>query len=292
MIKIHTRLLSLCCLLSFSVLADQPLKSYASAETDALIKRIQTHYPALKTPWIKQQISDATVLDSVIRLINKPAERTLNWEQYRAIFMMPKRINAGKAFYQKHKTLFNAAEQQYGVSKWTILAIMGVETYYGQILGTYSVMDALITLSIHPESKRSPFFTAQLADYLLLIKRGIIDHSAVGSYAGAVGMGQFIPTSIRRWAVDADENGSIELSTSPKDAIYSIANYLAEHGWHTAKGIAQPASKNNDKALEYKMNDGSEWWQPLDNFAIIKTYNRSNLYALAVHSLSQAVQMR
>ena len=259
---------------------------------DQAIKRVMTHYPSLPKKWVRDTVYQSNFNSKVIRLINRSTEKRLNWEQYREIFMTTKRVTVGHKFYKKHKAWLVEAEQKYKVSRWVILSIMGVETYYGRILGSIPVLDALVTLSAHPESRRYKFFNAQLADFLLLVHQHKLRLDETGSYAGAMGIGQFIPTSIRRWAVDGDGDQWIDLRTSNKDAIYSIANYLKDHDWVPNKGIAKRATAQTPNAIAYELNDGKEWWLPLENFRTIKTYNRSNLYALAVDSLAKALEQK
>ena len=285
--NLFTKLLSTLCLicLSYQTLA----ADFPDSDLDKLVKKIRHHYPALPQDWVLAQIQQAQFAKRTIELINNPSEKKLNWTQYRNIFIQPKRINAGIRFYNNNKHYFIEAEQLYKVNRWTILSILGVETYYGRILGKTAVLDALVTLSIHPESKRQAFFSAQLADFLLLVKRGKLNLNAIGSYAGAIGMGQFIPTSIRRWGVDGSNDGSIDLVTNKKDAIFSVANYFQKHGWKEGEPIAKRSTPAHGERFE--TDDGEEWWQLHHNFAVIKRYNPSNLYALAVYQLSQELKM-
>ncbi len=272
----------------FSVLADINEHVSPNSMRNA-ISEVNRHYPALPAEWVEKMVNNASFVPSVVRLINNSAESKLNWEKYRSIFMTKERIKVGQKFHQKYGDIIKSSEKKYNVPAYIILGILGVETYFGRILGKTSVRDALVTLSTHDLSKRKRFFNAQLADFLLLVHRKKLDPTIKGSYAGAMGMGQFIPTSIRRWGVDGDNDGVIDLVSSKKDAIFSIANYLKEHGWKEGVGVATKSKQKQDSSLRFELNEGEEWWMPDANFKVLKTYNNSNLYALAVYSLGKAI---
>ena len=163
--------------------------------------------------------------------MNSPAEFTLTWEKYRSIWIEPNRIRNGKLFIKKNLETLERAEAQFGVPKEVITAILGVETRYGKIMGSFRVLDALSTLSFdYP--RRSNFFSQELINLLLLARENDLDiFKLKGSYAGAMGYGQFIPSSYRAYAVDFDNDGSVDLLNSVEDAIGSIGNYLYQHGW-------------------------------------------------------------
>ncbi|OUR88588.1 lytic murein transglycosylase B [Gammaproteobacteria bacterium 42_54_T18] len=185
--------------------------------------------------------NDAERKDSILKAIARPAEKRLTWEKYQDIFLTKKRAEKGVEFYKKHKSAFKRANDKYGVPPEIILAIIGVETRYGGNKGSYRVIDALSTLAFdYPP--RSKFFTKQLRQYLLLGKEAGIDlKSTTGSYAGAMGFPQFIPSSYRHYAVDFDNDNIIDLINNPIDAIGSVANYFSEHGWVSNAPITSPA---------------------------------------------------
>lgn len=176
-----------------------------------------------------------TILDT----ISRPAERTLSWREYRPIFVTPKRINGGKSFLNRHKALLERAQARYGVPAEIITAIIGVETYYGGNMGSYRVLEALATLAFdYP--RRSEFFKREMTEFVLLGENEGWDTVNIrGSYAGAMGMPQFIASSYRQYAIDFDADGTRNLFTSEADIIGSVANYLSVHGWREGAPIAE-----------------------------------------------------
>ena len=185
--------------------------------------------------------NDATRKNSILEAIARPAEKRLTWEKYQDIFLTEKRIEKGLVFYKKHKAVLKRAEDLYGIPPEIILAIIGVETRYGSNKGSYRVIDSLSTLAFdYPP--RSKFFTKQLREYLLLGKEAGIDlGTTTGSYAGAMGFPQFIPSSYRHYAVDFDGDKVIDLINNPVDAIGSVGNYFKVHGWVNGDPITTPA---------------------------------------------------
>lgn len=167
----------------------------------------------------------------ILEAISSPAEFTLTWGQYRPIFIKPKRIAAGREFLGEHRVLFEQAEEVYGVPANIIAAIIGVETFFGRITGKHSVLESLATLAFdYPP--RAEFFLSELTEFLVLSEAEGWNALAVkGSYAGAMGMPQFISSSYRQYAVDFDDDGKRDLFDNPADVIGSVANYLAQHGW-------------------------------------------------------------
>lgn len=184
---------------------------------------------------------DATRKESILKAIARPAEKRLTWAKYQDIFLTKKRIEKGVSFYKKHKDTLKKANDMYGVPPEIILAIIGVETRYGSNKGSYRVIDSLATLAFdYPP--RSAFFTKQLRQYLLLGKEAGIDlKTTTGSYAGAMGFPQFIPSSYRHYAIDFDNDSVTDLINNPVDAIGSVANYFSEHGWVSNAPITSPA---------------------------------------------------
>lgn len=199
----------------------------------------------LDREWVRQAISQARLLPQVPRLMLPPPPGTpKNWAVYRSRFIDPIRIRAGVRFWQENAATLARAEQEYGVPAEIIVGIIGVETVYGQQVGTFRVMDALTTLSFdfpaaHPRAaERIAFFRRELEQFLSLMDRtGIDPFEPRGSYAGAMGLGQFMPSSWVRYAVDFDGDGRIDLWKSPADAIGSVANYFKGHGWQTGMPV-------------------------------------------------------
>ena len=190
----------------------------------------------LDPAWVRQQLAQARYLPSVARLIMPPPAGTAkSWMAYRARFIEPTRINAGLRFWQQHEAALARAEAQYGVPAQIVVGIIGVETLYGRMTGNFRVLDALATLAFDfPTGRkdRTPFFRGELEELLAWCARDGCDPQTVkGSYAGAIGLPQFMPGSINRHAVDFDGDGHIDLLNSPVDAIGSVAHYLANHGW-------------------------------------------------------------
>jgi membrane-bound lytic murein transglycosylase B len=260
----------------------------------------------------------------VLTAISKPAE-ALPWYKYRPIFLQQNRINQGLAFWEKHRDLLTRAEKEYGVPAQIIVAIIGVETMYGTNTGSDRVMDALATLAFH-YPRRAAFFRSELEHFLLLTREQNLDPlSLKGSYAGAMGMPQFISSSYRHYAVDFDGDGRIDIWNNPADAIGSVANYFKVHGWTLGEKVVVSGSANGDsyrqilnddlkpdlnadslhtygilideeippgvnvKVLSLEGPDGEEIWICLHNFYVITRYNRSPLYAMAVYQLSQEI---
>ena len=176
---------------------------------------------------------------AIIDSISKPAERTLTWREYRPIFLTQKRIDEGHDFYIEHKDLLEQAEERFGVPASVITAIIGVETFYGTYTGTHRVLEALATLAFdYPP--RSEFFTSELTAFIVLSQaQGWDAGSIMGSYAGAMGLPQFIASSYREYAIDFDDDGKRDLFNSDADVIGSVANYLARHGWVAQATIAE-----------------------------------------------------
>jgi len=265
-------------------------------------------------------------VQAIIDAISKPAE-AMPWYRYRPIFITPERIEAGVAFLHDHRELLDRAQETYGVDPAIIVAIIGVETYYGRKTGSYRVLDALATLAFH-YPKRAGFFRGELEHFLLLTRdQGLDPLSLTGSYAGAMGIPQFMPGSYRHYAVDFDGDRHIDIWTNPADAVGSVASYLKAHGWRRGEAIAapaqvpaagpgewlaadlkpvrtygqfaaagivaEPALAAGDRValIGYETADGGrEYWFGRENFYAITRYNRSPLYALAVVQLAGAIR--
>lgn len=270
-------------------------------------------------------LDGAVVKQSIIDAMNRPAEKK-PWSQYRPIFVNQGRIDEGVTFYREHHALLDQISQQYGVPPQFIVAIIGVETNYGSNTGSFRVLDALATLAFH-YPPRAKYFRGELKALLELPETKLPGPipEIYGSYAGAQGLAQFMPSSIRDYAVDADGDGHINLMASLPDAFASIANYFKQHGWQTgqpvavqarpgAKAAPPPAYANVPPAtpLEAFTADGyapaepedpslpanlltldgaagPEYWLTFRNFYVITRYNKSPMYALAVLQLADAI---
>jgi membrane-bound lytic murein transglycosylase B len=264
---------------------------------------------------------------AIIRAMEQPPESALaSWQAYRAIFIKPERIEAGTQFWNRNAGALKRAADEYGVREDVIVGIIGVETTFGKNIGTFRVIDALATLAFdYP--KRSAYFRGELEHYLVFSREQKIDPLRVkGSYAGAIGIPQFMPGSYRRFAVDFDGDGQINLATSPADAIGSIGNFLKSHGWERGQPVALEAQVSGEgwrklagagivpatrfaDLPEYGVKAAAELpgdtlcglvelespGQPSDirvtlkNFFVLTRYNRSNLYAAAVLDLAAEV---
>lgn len=267
--------------------------------------------------------------DSVLKAIAKPAEGTKEWKDYRPIFMTPERVQKGVEFWLQHAEALDRAEATYGVPAEMIVAILGVETKYGGNKGRTRVIDSLATLGLdYPP--RAAFFRKELREFLVLSKEAGLDPLATyGSYAGALGYPQFMPSSWRNLAVDFDGDGKRDLINDPVDAIGSIANYFKANGWKTGEPVvarARIVSQDYDSILNKELStnstleaiarkgliprepgaylaampasairlqgeNGGEFWLGFTNFYVITKYNRSVLYAMAAYQLSQELKL-
>jgi membrane-bound lytic murein transglycosylase B len=280
--------------------------------------------------------AQAQYLDRAIQLMKPaPPGRPKNWQAYRARFIDPVRISAGAAFWEEHAAALARAEEQYGVPAEIIVGIIGVETVYGRNTGNFRVMDAVTTLAFaYPDTAnrlaRMNYFRGEVENTLLFARESGIDpFSLLGSYAGAIGWPQFMPGSIRKYAVDFDNDGKIDLQNSPVDAIGSVANFLVRHGWKSGEPTAFPvlvSTENNvwesfiGQGLEAKFTldeleqggvlpqmelpsdmpyglvdlqngaEPTEYWLGTNNFFAITKYNRSYFYAMSVIDLGRAVR--
>lgn len=261
----------------------------------------------------------------ILKLISAPAA-AITWDEYRKRFVNMQRIKGGIDFWNKYAADLERARKIYGVPGEIIVAIIGIETSYGSSTGNYRVMDALTTLAFD-FPRRADYFQEELENYLLLAREqkvGLFDIK--GSYAGAIGVPQFMPGSYRRYAVDFNNDGKIDLSRSAVDAIGSIGNYLKEHGWEAGKPVAiraQAGSQNLQEfldtdieplhsvkklrqagiipldsvaddtlsaLLELNSQGKRQLWLGFKNFYVITRYNRSTFYAMSVFELARAIR--
>lgn len=264
---------------------------------------------------------------NIIAAMTRPAEG-MPWYKYRKIFMRDSRIQGGVKFWQANQASLKLTAQRYGVPEEIIVAIIGVETLYGERTGGHRVIDALATLAFdYP--KRSKFFLSELEQFLLLCREEKINPlEPIGSYAGAMGMPQFMPSSYRHYAVDFEGDMKRDIWHNPADTIASVANYFAKHHWQTGQDIAFVVQANGDKykqaltkglspnmtvkqlqnlgvqvpkqvaaqervrLLSFEQEYGDNLWIGLNNFYVITRYNHSPLYAMAVFQLSAAIKQQ
>ncbi|KAA8980715.1 lytic murein transglycosylase B [Halospina sp. K52047b] len=233
--------------------------------------------------------------EAVIERISAPAEKVLEWGEYRGIFLTPERVKQGRAFMARHRETLARAERRYGVPSELVTAIIGIETFYGRHAGNDRVLDALFTLGFgYPP--RADFFREELRHFLLLARdQGFDPRDPMGSYAGAMGYGQFIASSYRHYAVDFDGDGVVDLFDSPVDAIGSVANYFHEHHWHPGAPVVMPLEQwrgpvGETRLLRLTVEGRQQDWIAHANFDVITRYNHSDLYAMAAWSLAQRLQ--
>ncbi len=275
---------------------------------------------------LRQIFSQAEKKDAIIDAMNRPAEKVLTWGEYRRIFLGQNRIDGGVDFWNRNQQILSEAEREYGVPAEIIVAIIGVETLYGRITGSYRVIDALSTLAFDYPA-RAPFFRSELKEFLILAREQEQSPLALlGSYAGAMGLGQFMPSSYRAYAADYGNDGFIDIWNSEADAIWSVASYLSHHGWQAGESIAHPAAVtgqpdsavlnqglrpehrlhalqqaglqpevdlSSDRlatAMQLEGESGDEYWLGMHNFYVITRYNHSHLYAMAVFQLSEEIR--
>ncbi|WP_394130468.1 lytic murein transglycosylase B [Shewanella maritima] len=302
----------------------------------------QQHNPeALKAEFIQQQVAkgftEAEVnqfIDSanhnqaVLDAISRPWEAK-PWHQYYPIFLTDKRLEKGLEFWKENADTIASAAKKYQVDPQIIVAIIGIETFYGGYMGKYKVQDALYTLGFY-YPPRANFFRSEFGNLMALVKEEQLDlDSLKGSYAGAMGYGQFIPSSYRHYAVDFSDDGRRDLLNNKADAIGSVANYFHQHGWQKGAPVVLPLTYTGEEKpqakvwkserLHYKVSDiltpalslgvtkdidaaqpamlvklqqteVDEYWLGLKNFYVITRYNRSPLYAMAVYQFSQQLE--
>lgn len=292
------------------------------------IERMVTEH-AFDRAELASVLAQAETQQSILDAISRPAEKTLEWHEYRDIFLTDERVEAGAEFWRANRDALRRISEETGVSCEILVGIIGVETYFGRITGKYRVLDALSTLAFdYPP--RSNFFARELEQFLLLVREeGIEPTDATGSYAGAMGAPQFMPSSFRAYAVDASDDGRRDIWTDWQDVIGSVANYFVEMGWKSGNPVVAQASLGSDwegtadpssnslspkgtvaglsqqgvlfatdlpgdhesQLLVFKGEQGDEYWVGFHNFFVITRYNRSVMYALAVHQLGQEIAL-
>jgi membrane-bound lytic murein transglycosylase B len=297
------------------------------AEVKEFIAHMESTY-GFKKRALRKLLKSADSQPAILDAMSKPAEKAKLWYEYRPIFLNERRIREGTEFWTAHRQALDQASIKSGVAPEYLAAILGVETYYGRLTGTYRVLDALVTLSFdYPP--REKFFRDELEQFLLLTRDAHLDPKTLkGSYAGAMGAPQFMPSNYRRYAVDADANGRIDLWNDWPDVCASVGNYLKEHGWNAGEPVLEeatvPAEKAGDldgrkltlsetigsleaKGVSFDTSlppeapailiaadepDGVHWRVGYNNFFVITRYNHSALYAMAVYELAAAVKQR
>jgi len=302
--------------------AEAPVVPPSAEKIDAFIAETAKS-SGMPAEQIRNWLSQARYQQSIINAITRPAEGK-PWKDYRPIFLTETRISQGRAFYAEHRSEIEKVSKDTGVPGEIIVAIIGVETNYGRITGTFRVLDALYTLAFY-YPRREEFFRSELAHVFALAREENMDLATLkGSYAGAMGWGQFMPSSYRNYAKDGDGDGRRDLLGSTRDAFASIANYFIGYGWHVGEPVFLPATadagaaafKPDDFTAKFSLADlaargyrpvdtfapklpvtlltlegaeGAEHWIGYHNFYVITRYNRSPLYAMAVYQLSQEI---
>jgi membrane-bound lytic murein transglycosylase B len=296
-------------------------------EIVAFVNTLAEH-DGLKARDVRRLLKEARPQPKIIEIMNRPIEKVAPWWQYREHFVTPERIDEGVQFWSEHREALERIATQYQVPPEYLVAILGVETKYGRITGSYRVIDALATLAFdYPP--RHAYFTGELEQFLVLAKENQLNPLTTrGSYAGAMGAAQFMPSQYRRYAVDANTDQRRDLWNDWDDILASIANYLREHGW-TAGGpvLAEvsldpsPTFQLTGRTLELndtvdslsahgvridldvpadtpvvlisaEQPDGPAYRVGFHNFYVITRYNASPRYAMAVHDLAQAIAQR
>jgi membrane-bound lytic murein transglycosylase B len=302
--------------------------SYASRpEVKTFIREVAARHGFAEAE-LRQIFAKVKRTEPVLDSIKPPPPKARSWDEYRGIFVNEARVAAGVAYWGAHRAALERAQREFGVPAQYILAIIGVETYYGRNLGRWRVIEALTTLAFdYPP--RADYFRSELENYLLLTRERKLDVFALrGSYAGAIGIPQFMPSSTRRYAVDFNGDGAVDLLRTPGDAIGSVANFLREHGWQPGGEVMLPARPGGeawrpyaDGAVEPKFpladlkragvafddarhepgtlaalieletpDQPSAYYVGLRNFYVITRYNRSAFYATAVAELAEALK--
>lgn len=236
----------------------QPVTGHYASRADVRSFAVETaKTTGIPLSQIQQWLDAAQFQPSIISAMNRPAE-SKTWGEYRPIFITPKRIDAGVDFWNEHAAALQKAADQYGVDPQIIVAIVGVETFFGQRMGNYRLVDALATLGFdYP--KRGAFFRGQLKDLFVLASKEHLDlNEAKGSYAGAMGMPQFIPSSYLAYAVDGNGDGRVDLFHNDADVFASVANYFAEHGWvdHAPVAFEVQLNAQQQAAVASQLNTG------------------------------------
>ena len=313
--------------LAFTVSARTPKKTYVGNPELKLFIDSMAEKHGFDAAALESLFAGATYQPRIIRAMSKATKRK-PWDDYRSMFVNPARVQGGVRFWNEHSEALVKARREFGVPEELIISIIGIETHYGKNTGSFRVLDALTTLAFdYPP--RADFFSSELEQYLLLTREEeAIAFSARGSYAGAMGIAQFMPGSYRYFAVDFDGDGRRDLLGNVEDAIGSVANYLKRHGWLPGAQVVVRAQvsgehyeayvnsglrldhviaqwrwlgvapiediPNSERAMLFslKTRAGQQYWLGLNNFYVITRYNRSSYYAMAVHDLAAEIRMK
>lgn len=306
----------ICLILPLAAFSAQPITPQQKIQQFIAVMVKKYHF---KNESLQQLLARRKPNGDIIKRITFPYE-SKPWLVYRQHFITPHRIKNGVKYWKKHKNDLLSAQKQFGVPASVIVAIIGVESNYGQFSKHFNELDALTTLAFY-YPKRGRFFQKELKQYLLLTREQKIDPTTLyGSYAGALGIPQFMPSSYKHYGVDFSGNGKVDLLNDHKDAIGSIANYLKKNGWRKHQAVAVPAAvtkspaasqlksrkqlaqwkkigvnstKRLNPALKAKliaMGDGSNYWLVFRNFRAIMSYNPRIPYAMVVYQLSTKIQ--
>jgi len=312
-----------------AIAADTSAVNLKQANVAAFIDEMVEEYEFDRAA-LSAVLAKAQVKQTIIRKISTPAERTLTWTEYRKIFITKERTNVGVTFWRENKEMLERIELETGVAIEMLIGIIGVETYYGRITGKDRVIDALATLAFE-YPPRSDFFRKELKEFLILAREEEIDPTEpMGSYAGAMGRPQFMPSSFRAYAVDSTGDGKRDIWNNWADVAGSVANYFLAHRWRVGEEVVAQATLSSDwsapipkpsntlkatdtveslskqgvmfvtnlsadskgQLLTYEGDAGIEHWVGFHNFFVITKYNRSVMYALAAHQLGQLVSAK
>lgn len=315
-----------------TIALDQPIQSYgARADVQQFAYEMAQEYQ-LDYDALMSILAQATFKESIVKLMDRTPEGSWTWEKYRRHFLDSQRIKKGIEFWTQHRETLEQAESEYGVPVETIVAIIGIETRYGSVKGRTRILDALMTLGFdYP--RRASYFRKELKHFILMYRQeGFDPYEIKGSYAGAMGWGQFMPSSYRTYAIDFDDDGVRDLLNNPIDAIGSVANYLARHGWRRdlmpairatlQREPAEGAINFNKRRPSYLLSEVADYLVPVNtqesysadekiiplklkmdepppqywlgsyNLYVITRYNSSLLYAMAAHELGQTIKER
>lgn len=314
-------------------IVEEPITADVTARKAQFVVDTAAKY-GIDQAYVREILAKAVYKQSVVNAMSRPAEATRTWAQYRPIFLTDSRISQGRNYLAANRAELETVAEKTGVPVEIILAIMGVETGWGGNMGSHTVLDALYTLAFYypvingkANPARTAFFTDELSQLFALAKEEGFDILALkGSYAGAMGLGQFMPSSYRKYAVDGDGDGKRDLFASKQDAFASIANYFIGFGWQPGKPVfvraraaeaSLPFKPENWEAnfsladlnakgfsptipmpdlpatlLTLEGAQGTEHWIGFKNFWVITRYNRSPMYAMAVWQLAQDIAQR
>ncbi len=286
----------------------------AHAFTREYILHYLTSDKRLDKPYVENFLKRVKLLKPVIRL---QKAKPVKWYQYKRFFVNKKHIKLGEEFLRKHHRLLGAVERKYGVSRYIIVAILGIESYYGRYHPKFTIANTLYTLSV--TSRRARYFLEELKYFLIFAKKNNLDPFSIkGSYAGAVGMAQFMPDNIFKYGVDFDGDKKVDLINSVKDAVASIANFLHKHGWNASEPVViqiKPYCYITTRSilvrriaccmsiwpkrrfynmkvrlLEFEERHGKSQWACFKNFFVLMRYNPSRMYALSVALLAEKLR--